>query len=191
MDILPQEEAGQLAGTEASSSEGQPDGQFTIDPAVIEEHIRENLDDDQEKSLDKLLDEGKELLFGEESHYQLLKGLEQSQDLGKDLGEGAYGMILMLVKQGADLSGEVVPSAAAILISRVADFLNQAQMVQVTDDDVSNAIETFGHLIMQHDPQYMGRMKQSLGQAGAMQQPQEQQAQPILQPGGLLNTTGV
>lgn len=158
-DILPENQPGA----------DQDGGQSTIDADLIEEHVKQQMDEQQQKNLDRLLDEGNELLFGKETHYQLLKGLEKSQNIAKDLGEGAYSMMMALIKQGANIPGEIILPAGAILIARVASFMNESGMIAVTDDDYANAVETFGHLIMQHDPQFMARMKQNTGQM----QPQE------------------
>jgi hypothetical protein len=170
----------------------QSGGGFTIDADLIEEHVKQQMDKNDQNKLDRLLEEGNELLFGKETHYKMLEGIENSQNISKDLGEGAYSMMMLLIKQGANIPGEIIPPAGAILIARVADFLNQSGLNKVSDEDFSNAVETFGHLIMQHDPQFMERMKQNTGGQDAAAMQQDQQAPPMPQQGGggLLNMTG-
>lgn len=193
-----QEEAQEPVESNEQENDEHEGGQgFTINADQIEESIKQQMDDKQEKQLDRLLDEGNNLLFGKDTHYQLLSGLENSKNIAKDLGEGAYNMMMSLIKQGANVPGEIIPAAGAILMARVAEFINQSGMATITDDDYGNAVEMFGHLIMRHDPQFMERMKQNIGQT----QPQEMAQGSDMsmdsagqisaqQPNGLLNMTG-
>lgn len=186
---------------ESKFEDTQEVGEYSINPDQIEEHIRQQMNDKQEKQMNRLLDEGNNLLFGKETHYQLLNGLEKSNNIAKDLGEGAYGMMMMLIRQGANIPGEIIIPTGAILISRVASFLNESGMIKVSDDDFAASVETFGHLIMQHDPQFMERMKQNTGQIpgqGITQSTdmatgsdgQNAGQAPLQRQGGLLNMTG-
>lgn len=172
--------------TENQPGADQDGSQFTIDANLIEEHVKQQMDEQQQEKLDLLLDEGHELLFGKETHYQLLSGLKKSQDIAKDLGEGAYSMVMALIKQGANIPRGIIVPAGGILIAQVASFLNESGMIAVTDDDYANAVETFGHLIMQHDPQFMARMKQNTGQM----QPQEAEQDADIASGNAGQNTG-
>lgn len=138
-----------------------------LDAQQIETSMREHMDKQDLPKLDRILKAGHKLLFSKESHYKMLDGLEQSQDVSGDLGKGAVGMTLMLLKQsGNTLPGEVVIPAGIILLARLVEFMNTegSGMPQVSNDDYERAVHVFTTLIMDKlDPEFKNKI-QSQGQ---------------------------
>lgn len=159
-------------------------GSFTIDPGQIEQGIKKQMKPDQAKNLDRVLTEGNKLLFGKDTHYQLMDGLKDSKDIPGDLGNGAFALFMMLYKGGGyTMPTDIMMAVGAILIARACAFLSQAGMVQVTDDDYEEAVHVYSvKLHSTLDPSFKERMSKSIG--GGQQQP-EQPQQP--QPSGILN----
>lgn len=186
---------------ESGNVSTQPSG-FTINAMEIEEAIEQHMDDRQRKNLDRVLDTGHELLFGKETHYQLMSGLKGSQDIGSDLGEGAFHLMMILFKQSKNtLPGDVIIPAGIILLANAAEFVAQSG-TPITDDDFENAAHTFTTLTMNTlDPSFRDKVKQQMpNDMGAanmqqsmpdnMQQQDQQPSQPFMQQGGgLLDST--
>lgn len=160
-------------------SEGQEPNGPGIDAQQIEAGIKDKLAKKQSANLDRILQAGQELLFGKDSHYQMLKGIESSHDIGGDLGKGAFGMAMMLIKQsGGTIPGDVIIPAGIILLARLTEFMNSegSGMPHVTDDDYEEATHVFSTLIMDKlDPQFKDKVAAS-GVQPAPEQPQQQQA---------------
>ena len=169
---------------EANASDGEG---FTIDPGQIEQSIKDQMQPEQVKDLDRVLTEGNKLIFGKDTHYQLMDGIEGSQDIPGDLGNGAFSLIMMLYKGGGyTMPPELMLPAGAILLARTCEFLNKSGMVQVTDDDYEEAMHIFTvKLHSTLDPNFKDRMSQSLGQGE--QQPDAPDAAEQPQPQGVLN----
>lgn len=159
---------------------------FTIDPGQVEQGIKKQMKPDQAKNLDRVLTEGNKLLFGKDTHYQLMDGLKDSKDIPGDLGNGAFSLLMMLYKGGGfTMPTDIMDAVGTILLARACAFLSQAGMVQVTDDDYEEAVHVYTvKLHSTLDPKFKERMDQSIGQ-GEQRPPDT--GTPPQQPGGILN----
>lgn len=167
---------------------GDQDEGFSIDPGQIEQGIKDQMKPEEVKNLDRVLAEGNKLLFGKDTHYELMDGLKDSQDISGDLGNGAFTLLMMLYKGGGyTMPPELMMPTGAILLARACAFLSQSGMIPVTDDDYEEAMHVYTvKLHSTLDPSFKQRMDKSLGggeQPVAPEQPQPQQPQP----GGILN----
>ena len=173
------------APQEQESFENEQENAFSIDSNQVESAIKDQVDDRQEKDLDQLLDAGNDLLFGKDTHYQLMDQLQNSKDIGTDLGGGGFSLMTMLIKEsGGTIPGDIILPAGVILLARAAEFLNESGIAKVTDDDFEKATHLFSVQIMNtFDPDFKSRMQQSIGDQGMPQQPEQgvPQEQPDMQ----------
>lgn len=177
----PQAVGSQMAPMEEGQEMGDISaGEFTIDSQQIETGIKEQMDKTQSSNLDRVLNEGNALLFGEDTHYQLMDSLQGSKDIAGDLGNGAFNIMSMLLKEsGNSIPGDVILPAGVILLARASEFLNESQTVQVTDDDFEEAAHLFTVKTMNaYDTDFQGKMKEYSAQggqvgAGDVAQPEE------------------
>lgn len=177
----PQAVGSQMAPMEEGREMGDISaGEFTIDSQQIESGIKEQMDKTQSSNLDRVLNEGNALLFGEDTHYQLMDSLQGSKDIAGDLGNGAFNIMSMLLKEsGNSIPGDVILPAGVILLARASEFLNESQTVQVTDDDFEEAAHLFTVKTMNaYDTDFQGKMKEYSAQggqvgAGDVAQPEE------------------
>lgn len=168
----------------------------TIDADQIAGAIMDNMDDKQRENTGHFVDSGKELLFGEETHYQLMDSLKTSKDMTKDLGYGAYQLMMALLQQGGmtaqdrpDITPVIIPSGV-ILMALTAEFMNSSdEFPDITLDQFGEAADIFVNMMLQHDPEFM---QNANAESGMQQEPQQdmlQQQQP--QAGLLANQQGV
>lgn len=179
-----------------SGEDEQSEGGLTINADEIEAGIKKEMDKKQVANLDKLLSAGNELLFSKETHYQMIDGLKDSQDIGGALGKGAFDMCLLLLQQsGNTMPSEIILPGMIILTARVCEFIDQSGMAEVDDDDFEEAVHVFTTLIMdKFNPEFKKRMHDSMrsGQQqdqipqDRQQMMQSQQSQPMQQ--GLLGS---
>lgn len=146
-------------GPEEMGNEGSA---FTINSDQIEAGVKDQMDKTQSGNLDRVLSEGNKLLFGKDTHYQLMDSLQGSADISGDLGNGAFNMMGMLLKSsGNSIPGDVILPAGVILLVRASEFLNESKTVQVTDDDFEEAAHLFTVKTMNaYDKDFQGKMKQ-------------------------------
>lgn len=158
----------------------------------IAEAIMQNMDEQQQKNAQHFIDAGKELLFGKDTHYQLMDSMKQSQDVAKDLGYGAYQLMIAMIKSGGmsvqdrpDVGAVIIPSGV-ILMALAAEFINTSnEFPDINLDQFGDAVEIFSNMLLQHDPEFRQRMDQSEQPMQKEEQPMQQPMQP--QSGALLN----
>lgn len=133
----------------------------------IAEAIMQNMNEQQQKNAQHFIDAGKELLFGKETHYQLMDSLKNSQDITKDLGYGAYQLMITMIKSGGmsvqdrpDVGEAIIPSGV-ILMALAAEFINMSdEFPDINLDQFGDAVEIFANMLLQHDPEFTQRMQQ-------------------------------
>lgn len=152
-------------GPEEMGNEGSA---FTINSDQIEAGVKDQMDKTQSGNLDRVLSEGNKLLFGKDTHYQLMDSLQGSADISGDLGNGAFNMMGMLLKSsGNSIPGDVILPAGVILLARASEFLNESKTVQVTDDDFEEAAHLFTVKTMNaYDTDFQSKMKEYSAQGG-------------------------
>ena len=185
-------DAGIFSPNDPAAIEEPVQGEFTIDAAQVESGIKDNMDETQIANMDRVLQEGQNLLFGEETHYHLMDQMKDSKDVGGDLGNGAFNIMSMLIKGGGNtMPGDIVLPSGMILMARASEFLNESGIAKVTDDDFEEASHIFSVKIMNtYDPEFRNKMQQHSGQAAPAQQPAQPQGETPQAGGGLLNMTG-
>ena len=133
---IPSEEGGDDIGqTELTVSSGQ-----------LADEIFKQLPPELHQPLKQLLTAGMKLLFSKESHELTLQGINENDDvpLSDELAVGAVSLFkLMLGKAKGQVPGEIVMPAAAILIARVLEFLQESGSTEVSDQVFSDAMEMF------------------------------------------------
>lgn len=188
---IPQQNPMQQSGMPENQPEiNQDQSGFTIDANQIEDTIKEHLEPEQISALDRVVKAGHELMFGKDTHNKIMDGLQDSQDIGGDLGQGAYNMMLLLLQQsGNTIPGEVIIPSGIILLARAGEFFKESG-IPITDDDFEEAVHIFSTMTMNKlDPEFKAKMEQHSGQQTTTpgQQPQSDMPQAG---GGLLNVNG-
>lgn len=191
-DAAPQPSTSEADNDEISQP--QEGGYGGISSEQLEEQFRKQMNDKQQHNFDQWLDAGNDLLFGKDTHYQLMDQLQNSQDIAADLGNGAFGLMSVLIKKALesnrkeDISDDVILPAGVVLICRASEFLNESGVAKVSDDDLEKATNIFGVKMMHtFSPEYRDKLQQS---QQPQEQPQDQMAQQPPQQGGMLDMTG-
>lgn len=159
----------------------------SVDANHISSAIMDHMDEQQQKNTESFIDAGKELLFGKETHYQLMDSLKNTKDITKDMGYGAYQLMMALIQQGGmsaqnrpDVTAVIIPSGI-ILLALAAEFMNASdEFPDISLDQFGEAADIFANMIMRHDPEFMQRMN-SQGES------EPDPKQPMQPQGGLLN----
>lgn len=160
-------------------------GEFTINPDQVESAIKDKLESKQVSALNRILDAGNKLIFGKDTHYQILEDLTDEDDtkLSQELGEGAANLaVVMFQKSGGTMPQELIVPAGVILLARVCEFLSRTGH-PVTDDMFDESTHVFNTKLSQlADPDYQGKVQQAMGQDEQEQQMPQDQGQEM-QPG--------
>jgi len=200
MDAMQQDQQsqpmqGQEEQGEGNTPENSESGEFTVNPDHVEEGIRKQLNAKQNKDLSKIVDAGNQLLFGKDTHYDVMNGLTDNDDtkLADELGKGAIALASMLFKKsGGTMPQELIIPAGVILLARVSEFLYKTGH-KINDEIFHNAVVMFDSGLKQSaDPSYKDKVQQAMGDSGAQEQqqaPAQSAQQPMptgQQPTGLL-----
>lgn len=159
------------------------DGGLSVNSTQIEDGIKKQLQDDQIGKLDRVLAAGNKLLFGKDTHYQIIDSMQglEGEQLSAAMGDGALALTSVLMeKSGNTLPGDLIAPAVTILMARAAEFVNEAGIANVTDDVLEEALHIFSVKIMdQADPEFRNKIGMNQGQQPEQTQPQVQQQQPV------------
>jgi len=156
----------------------------------ISSAIMQNMDEQQQQNTQHFISAGKDLLFGEGTHYQIMDSLKNSTDLVQDFGFGAYQLMMTMIQSGGlsvqdrpDVGAVIIP-AGVILMGLAAEFMNESEeFPDITLDQFGDSVEAFTYMMLKHDPEF----------SQSPEDPQEDIQQPMPpQPtsGALLNAGG-
>lgn len=142
-----------------------------FDSNELYSNITEQMDETQQANLDQLLKVTNDMIFKDPETNTLIDHLSTSQNIGKDLGEGAFHFFLSLMQDSKNMPGDIVDPYAMIMIARVCEYLEETG-IEIEEEDYETAVQTFITLVHnKFDPEFQGQMQQrGFGQ---------QQAQPI------------
>lgn len=164
---------------------------LSFDSNQVENGIKDQLNKKQVSKLDKILQHGNKILFGKDTHYQILDGMDgmEGEQLSATMAEGALGLTnILFEKSGGTLPPDIIPSAATILMARASEFLNESGIANVTDDVFEQAMHIYSVKLMdKNDPEFSKKVR---GGEQPEQPMQEQQPEPQSGQGGLLNRGG-
>lgn len=130
------------------SEEGDDIGQteLTVSSGQLADEIFKQLPQELHQPLKQLLTAGMQLLFSKDSHDLLMEGINENDEvpLSDELAVGAVSMFkIMMSKAKGQIPGEIIMPAAAILLARVLEFLQESGSTEVNDQVFSDAMEMF------------------------------------------------
>lgn len=170
-------------------NQGQQGG-LSFTAQQIEDGLRQQFEGDELDDLDQLVSAGHKLIFGKDTHYQILDGFKatEGEQLAMELAQGAIGLTgIIMQESGGTVPPQLIGSAATILMARVAEFLNESGMANVTDEVFEEAMHAYSvKLMADNDPEF-ARQAGGMQQEQPVQQPVQQQP---AQAGGLLSRGG-
>jgi len=141
---MPPEGSPQNPSEEGGDDIGQTE--LTVSSGQLADEIFKQLPPELHQPLKQLLTAGMQLLFSKDSHDLLMNGINENDEvpLSDELAVGAVSMFkIMMGKAKGQIPGEIIMPAAAILIARVLEFLQESGSTEVNDQVFSDAMEMF------------------------------------------------
>lgn len=162
--------------TEQVEDPNEPQEGLSFTTEQLVDSFKEHMEPEQIKDMGLVIDAGKELLFGPDTHSQLMGMLEGSKNIGEDLGNGAFDAMNLVLKSIAqnkpneDIDGKAILPAGVVLISMALEFINESGMAPVNDDTFEQASHIFSTKMMStYDPQFKERAAQYQAPQGTTQ----------------------
>lgn len=177
--------------TEQTEDPNEPQEGLSFTTEQLVDSFKKNMEPEQIKDMGTVIDEGKQLLFGPDTHSQLMGMLEGSKNIGEDLGNGAFDAMNLVLrsiaenKPGEEIEGKSILPAGVALIAMALEFINESGMAPVNDDTFEEASHIFSTRMMStYDSQFKERAAQYGGGAQAPGAEQAPQAPPTGAPVG-------
>lgn len=176
-----------MEGVEQTEDPNEPQEGLSFTTEQLVDSFKKNMKPEEVKDMGTVIDEGKQLLFGPDTHSQLMGMLEGSKNIGEDLGNGAFDAMNLVLKSVGhnkpreDIEGKAILPAGVALIAMALEFINESGMAPVNDDTFEQATHIFSTRMMStYDPQFKERAAQygGSGQATEGQPPEQAQAAP-------------
>jgi len=126
MEAQDEPESAQEAATETPETEQQ---EWTTNPDHVYAGAIHGMDANHKKALDRVIDAGKKLIFGKDTHDQIMAGLENADEssMPQALSDGAVSVASILYKKsGGTMPGEIIIPAGTVLMALVCDYLSKS-----------------------------------------------------------------
>jgi hypothetical protein len=138
---------------------GRPEGE-DLDTQAIKDNIK--MPPELQEAYERVVIAGMKVMFSKESHKLMLDELQKEGPMGRKLGTGIAGLMLLLVKESnGTLPPEVIIPAGINLLTRAADFIRKSKIEKITNGDIGEAMEVFISTILEKfgvDPAKMADM---------------------------------
>jgi hypothetical protein len=103
-----------------------------------------------QRAYDRVVVAGMKIMFGKDSHKLMLKELQREGPLAQKLGQGIAGLVLLLYKESnGTMPPAVMIPAGVYLTMQAVDFMRQADLEKVTNQDIGDAMEIMVSTIME------------------------------------------
>lgn len=158
----------------------RPTEQNDISPESVRSDMK--IPPELQNAYERVVVAGMKVMFSKETNKYVLKALESGGSNADKLGTGVAELLLMLFAQSnKTMPPQVMIPAGTELVVQAADFVKQAGLMKVTNQDIGDGIQVMIQLVLKAfgaDPQ---KLFQKIGQFDASQVPQilnQQQGQP-------------
>jgi hypothetical protein len=176
---VPQQDPALAGQAPEAPEQAETQGQgLTFTTEQLVDSFKEHMDGEQAKDMGLVIDEGKQLLFGPDSHSKIMGMLEGSQNIGQDLGNGAFDAMNLVLqsmakeKPNEEIDGKSILPAGVVLISMTLEFINESGMAPVDDEVFEDASHIFSTRMMgTYDQEFKDKAAQYQTQQPAGGQP--------------------
>jgi hypothetical protein len=190
----------------AMQTESAPMGGLSITADHAKQSLFQSLDEEQQDIIGRVIYAGMKALFADKKLTdRVVEGIrrEDGMDISDKLGIGVGHTLVTLFNESKSTIplGALLP-AGYVLLAKMCEFVNDAGLGKVTDEDYGEALQMMNAVINKvFNPMFnkslveQGKEAQAQGQQ-TQQQAQQQPAQPApqpqpAQPGGLLSAGGM
>lgn len=140
----------------------RPEGS-ELNADVIKQNIQ--MPPELQEAYERVVIAGMKVMFSKDSHQLMLQQLQQGGSMGERLGKGVAGLMFLLFKQSnATIPPQVIIPAGVELLAQAADFLKQAGMGEVTNEDIGEGMQIMITTILDKFGVSQEQMQQMLNQ---------------------------
>ena len=107
------------------------------------------------------------VMFGKKTHDMMTKTIQAPGGVGKNVGEGAAGLVLLLYKQAKNPPGELMIPVGLEIVLQSFEYIDKTKMVDYQDQDVGQAIQIMIETILKQSGANMQAWDQAEGGAAA------------------------
>ena len=102
------------------------------------------------------------VMFNQKTHDLMTKTIQAPGGIGKNVGEGSAGLVLLLYKQSKGAPGELMMPVGLEIVLQTFEYIDKTKIVQYQDQDVGQAIQIMIETILKQS----GANMQAWDQAG-------------------------
>lgn len=155
---------------------------YTITEQSLEQEFSKKLNPQDMNNLRRAYLMGMKFIFSPQTHGQVLQQFERDLQTHPDtagvIGADVAHLVIMLINESkGTMPQQIIGPCAVLLLAKACEFINEAKVVQITDQTFSAAAKIMATAISAAlDPNFRNKVGQ---------------AQPQAQPGGMLTQGGM
>lgn len=140
---------------------GRPEGE-DITPQSVQQGIE--MPPELQEAYERVVLAGMKVMFSEQTHKLMLDELQRQGPVAERLGKGIAGLMLMLFKESnGTMPPQVMIPAGMDLLVQAADFINQAKLETVTNQNIGDASEVMIGVLMDKFGVPQGKFMEMVG----------------------------
>ena len=119
------------------------------------------------------------VMFNAKTHNMMTQTIQAPGGIGKNVGEGAAGLVLLIYKQAKNPPGELMIPVGLEIVLQSFEYIDKTKMVDYQDQDIGQAIQIMIETILKQSGANMQAWDQTGGGAAAVPADAAQAASPI------------
>lgn len=105
------------------------------------------------------------IMFSKKTHELMTKTIQAPGGIGKNVGEGAAGLVMLLYRQAKNPPGELMMPVGLEIVLQTFEYIDKTKMVAYQDSDVGQAIQIMIETLLKQSGANMAAYEQAAGGA--------------------------
>src|SRR4030065_2224947 len=103
------------------------------------------------------------IMFQGKTHDMMLRTIKSPGDLGKNVGEGAAGLVLLLYKQSKEATAKLMIPVGMEIVLQTFEYIEKTDVVAFKKQDVGAAVQAMIEMLLKSSGTSMAAVNRALG----------------------------
>jgi len=111
----------------------------------------------------RIVSAGLKIMFDAKTHKMVLDTINAGGDLGKNIGEGAAGLVFLIYKQAKNPPPQLMIPAGMEFVLQAFEYIEKTQLVPYTPANLSTAIKVMTRTVLQQSGANVSALDKAMG----------------------------
>lgn len=115
----------------------------------------------------RLVTAGVNIMFQKQTSDMMIKTIKAPGDLGKNVGEGAAGLVMLLYRQAKDAPPKLMVPVGMEFVLQAYEFIEKTNIVAYTKENLGVSVKVMIETVLKSTGANMDKLNEMMGQASA------------------------